>query len=357
MPRDFKNYRTKEYWNERKNMKIGTICRADNSGLGNLAWEFCNHLPITKQLIVLNNVYHVYPERFKNAIVSRKSIPDRDEIDALLQDIDLLLLLETPFNWGAISKAKQRGIKVVLIPMYECTEERKELSDVDLFLCPSLLDYNVFPEPKYFLPIPINREKLKFKLRKKARVFTHHTGHGGIYGRNGTEEFLQAIKLVKSDVRFTIYTQYLKSVALPMDILKRVYVHKGNIKNYWDVWRDEDVFVFPHKWDGCSLPINEAMSVGMPIISTDMYPFNQYLPKDLLFKPKRMLTIQMARKISMADISPEVLAQKIDEIANTDISKYSIQGNQLAEKWSWENLLPKYMEIFQKVCSGEKISV
>ena len=52
--------------------------------------------------------------------------------------------------------------------------------------------------------------------------------------------------------------------------------------------------------------------------------------------------------IEIYGIDPIYLANKIDEIANTDISEQSKQAREYAESISWETLLPEYEKMFQK---------
>ena len=332
-------------------MRIAGIFRCDNSGLGILSEAFYKHLPIAKVMIVSNNVYEIHPERFPGAIICKIGTPDLEEIDEFLKDVDLVLTFETPYNWNLFSEAKKRGIKTVLIPNYEWLPPTIPVVP-DLFICPSKLDYDEVVNNSSFgnkdnavyLPIPIDRERTPFKLRKKAETFLFNNGHGGYMDRNSSKELFEAISLIKKDIKFKIHSQ----VYFP-DVINdsRVEVVYGDVP-YEELYSEGDVFLFPHKFDGLSLPIQEALSAGLPIISTDIYPHNTYLPKEWLFKPEIMTKIFIKREMDMAIINPVMLAQKIEEWAGKDIEKESRIANELAEKWSWKNLKPKYLEVFKK---------
>ena len=41
-----------------------------------------------------------------------------------------------------------------------------------------------------------------------------------------------------------------------------------------------DVFLFPDKFNGLSLPLQEAYASGMAVMSTGRYPASQWLPND-----------------------------------------------------------------------------
>jgi len=332
----------------KNNIRIGLVARSDESGLGRLCEDFYNHLPITKTLVLTHPTYPNYPEKFPNGILAKMGNPTLGEIDEFLKGLDMVITFETAYNWSLFSKAKEKGVKTVLVPMYEFTQTPCPV-EPDLYLCPSLIEYDIYSKvgnAKY-LPIPIDTEKIEAKERKIANTFVMNNGHGGAGGRNGIQELLEAISLVKSDVRFLIRSQVY------FDAIRdsRVEIEFGELP-FNELYSKGDVFVFPHKFDGLSLPIQEAMAAGMPIISTDFYPHNTYLPKELLFKPETFRKGRMGdiyRQIDIAIISPLRIAEKIDEFANKDISEYSKLSIKKAQEWSWKTLQPKYIQLFSEL--------
>jgi len=329
-------------------MRIGIIGRADNTGLGIETWEFCRHFPRAKVLIVEfeslypGPTYRIYPKRFKNPVIVSE-MPNDYEIKAFLEGIDLLLTIETPYNHRTYQIAREMGVKTILRLNFEWLRNYHP----DLFLSPSLYRFEDIPEPKTYLPFPINRKVLPFKLRAKAKKFIHIAGNCKAgYDRNGTDLFLQAIPYIKSDIEIIIKSQ------VPIEGIKdeRARVDVNNYENYWEIWEDADVLVSPRRYAGQSLPLNEAMSRGMAIIMTDMEPQNQLLPSELLIKPKGFEPMMINRKIDMAIIDPKDIARKIDQIANQDIREHSRLSNHIAQTWSWQSLKPKYEQLFKILC-------
>jgi len=332
----------------RGDIKIGIIGRADNTGLGIETWEFCRHFPEAKTLIVEfeslypGPTYKIYPARFNNPVIVTEQ-PNDYEIRAFLEGLDVLFTIETPYNRRTYQIAREMGVKTILRVNFEWLYDYHP----DLFLVPSLYRYQDIPEPKLYLPFPVNRQVLPFKLRTKAKKFIHIAGNCKAgYDRNGTELFLKAIPYIKSDIEIIIKSQV--PIAGIKD--KRTRVDVKNYENYWDIWEDADVLVSPRRYAGQSLPLNEAMSRGLAIIMTDMEPQSQFLPKELSIKPKGFEPLMISRKIDMAVIDPKDIAKKIDEIANQDIRDYSKMSNRIAEAWSWESLKPKYEQIFKNIC-------
>lgn len=331
-------------------MRIGLIARASNTGLGTLSYEFARHLKPAKVLIITNGVEKTFPERYSESEVKRAIQPffiHPAEMEWLTEGVDLILSFETFYTWSIISIARRKGVKTVLVTMAELFPETVPIYP-DLFICPSKLDMDIVPDPKVFLPIPVAIDRLHWVKRYRADRFIHSASHGGISGRKGTGLLIEAMKHVKKDIKLTIYTWQGFEAGDP-----RIDVQVVNFKNYWQLWREGDVLIYPQGANGICLPIVEAMSCGLGVITTDIYPFNEYMPKELLFKPDAYTKRRFGgnlKEVNDPVMSPEVLAAKIDEVAGSDISEYSEYGRQWREENSWDVLLPRYIETFQKLC-------
>ena len=329
--------------------RIGIIGRADNTGLGVETWEFCRHIPSKALIVSLEHItehrelYRLNLDRFKDYRVV-KGIPTDEEIRDFLKGLDVLFTIETPYNRRTYDIAREMGVKTILRVNYEWFDERDR---PDLIIAPSLYHFSDIPGPKEYLPFPINREVLPFKLRKKAKKFIHIAGNMKAgEDRNGTRLFLEAIPHIKSDIEIVIKSQ------VPLECKdKRVRVDIANPNEYWKIWEDADVYVSPRRYAGQSLPLNEAMSQGMAVIMTDMAPQNQFLPNDFLIPVKHKKWLMIKRNIEIADIDPKEIARAIDSVANKDISKYSRISDSIAQNWSWKKLKPKYLKIFKNLCS------
>lgn len=332
----------------KKKIRIGICARCDTGGLANLSYDFWKHITdISKELVILSQIRD-NPYLYPKGIICQVGRPTLEEIDEFLKDIDIVLAFETPYNWNIFSEARKRGIKTILMPMYEWTDEVSPV-EPDLYLCPSRLEYDLFPEPKKFLPVPVDRQEIPFKQRYKAHTFVFNNGGGGTGGRNGMEELLKAIPLVKSDVKFIIRSQNQEP---PKINDKRVSIEFKHFQNRADIFNKGDVFLFPHKFDGLSLPIQEALSAGMPVLSTNFYPHNTYLPKKWLFNIDGFQKGQVApgaRVIDIAILNPKKIAQKVDEWANKEITAESRKADQIAGKISWENLKKEYNDLFRNI--------
>ena len=326
--------------------KIGIVARCDRTGLAVQAHTFWKNLYQISEVMVVLSGQRDNPLIYPKGKICERGMPGLEEIDKFLGKIDVLIAFETPYNWNLFSRAKKKGIKTVLIPNYEWSAEFPPV-EPDLYLCLSKLDYDLMPENKKYLPMPIDRNESQFKLRKKAQTFVFNNGNGGTNKRNGIDEFLEAIPLVKANVNFLIRSQ------VPIKEIndKRVKVELGSIPHE-ELFKQGDVFVFPHKFDGLSLPIQEALSAGMPVLTTDFYPHNTYLPKEWLFKPASFRKARMGpetREIDVALITPSAIARKIEQWAGKDITKESKMADKIAETFDWDILRDKFTKLFEEL--------
>ena len=329
-------------------MITGIVARADNSGLGNMSWELWGRLGIDKAVVITNGVYQTFPERFGCKEALPASEFDDAAVRRLLEGLDAIITVETPYNWNLYKIAKEMGVKSVMFPMYECL--KKGMPRPDLYICPSDLDFDSIEGSKVSMPFPVNTEKIRFKTREYARTFVHNAGHGGLLGRNGTDIVLAAIPLVKNkDARFIIRSQTPTECDDP-----RVDVRVGNFENYWDMWDEGDVFVFPHKFDGLSLPIQEALAAGMPLITTRMYPFDTWLPTEFMVDVDRTETVKLSREITASFVAPDVLAHRIDAWAGREISTLSKMAGMIANERSWKALKWEYDRLLFKLCGKKR---
>ena len=338
-------------------MRVGSIVRATNQGLGVLAESFYNSGLVTDVLIKghpNNKMFPSYPQKFNNSIVIGDGQPDRQKttpfgevevINSLLDKIDILLLFETPFYEDIISRAKERGVKVVLMPMYECTEFPLY---PDFFLCPSELDLQYYKHmyeniPSKFIQIPVD---VKWKQRKKVKRFIHNAGNGSGMDRNGTQILLKSLEHIKSPIELLIRTQQ-KSFRVDDD---RVEVFSGQVP-YDELWNDGDVFIFTERFNGLSLPLQEAYASGMLVIAGNRFPINTWLPTDTLVDVRDSIIIKGENNLDVecSDYDEKELARIIDSVYETDITEYSNEGKKWNERNSWNGLKEDYLNLFKEI--------
>lgn len=298
-------------------------CLATDQGLGVLA----------KQMYDAGIVDLVYVHPHTSRENHYEWYPNRVSKEELLEKCHTLLFIEDPFDWKLIPKAREKGIKTVLIPMYECT--RNPLPYVpDEIWSPSKLDQQYYPDSK-FAQIPI---KATWRLREKAQVFVHNAGNGGLGGRNGTKELIEAMQYVKSPIKLILRSQIPIACDDP-----RVEVRVGTFP-YETLWKQGDVFVFPEKFNGLSLPIQEAFASGLLVMAGARFPNTDYLPNGPLIPVSGYHKEKIAVEFDCAEFSPEIIAATIDKWYNQDITTYSLLGKQYNEQNSYDKRSKEWRE-------------
>lgn len=342
--------------------RLGIIAQDINSGIGVQTQEYARWLKPDKVLVTDLTVFHEqagksvkrYPERFAeyNTRVSN-GVPSTDDIDWLTTDIDVILIVETPINHSLYLTARAKGVKTCLAANYELIDKfiYKEYPMPDeLWMPTSWHWYEMLDKAKEWgcklleVPVPVNRELLPFKLRTQAKRFLHIAGHPTFEDRNGTEIVMAAIPFVKSDVEFIIRTQH----ELPKIDDPRVTMITKPAMNYWQSYDQGDVLLLPRRYGGLTLQLNEALSLGMPAIMTDVSPQNTFLNESWLTEADYQKTIVTRPTIDIFETSPEDLAKKIDHFANVSeqtFTSWSLEADMLARDLDWEYLLPAYQEL------------
>jgi len=337
-------------------MKVGSLVYATDSGLGILAKSFYDHGIVTDVCIV---EHHHHPNHFDWYPTQSMRTPIRPIDSGLARgfcaSMDVMLFFETPFDWGLVSYCREIGVKTAIMPMHECMP--KVIPHFpDLWICPSKLDMvwswnqswsQLGKEPSkhpIFIPVPV---EVTWRLRTKAEVFVHNAGHGGLKGRNGTAELLEALYLVKSPITLLLRSQGRVEHPVPPSHITLKIRDQQNLP-YDQLWTEGDVFVFPERHNGLSLPLQEARAAGMLVMAGDRFPMNEWLPKEALIPVSSYNRTSIGgayAEFDQACFTPESISTTIDAWFGKDIAAYSLSGKSWAEQNSWEALKPKYLEV------------
>ena len=86
----------------------------------------------------------------------------------------------------------------------------------------------------------------------------------------------------------------------------------------------------------------------MPVITTDISPNNNWLPKEWLIPASHAGQIQAKRTIDYFEGDPVALAAKMDEMCDPDTYlKESKRAEEIAQTISWDNLRSRYLEVLK----------
>lgn len=328
-------------------MRVGTFCYSHSRGLGHLARDFFRHGVITDVLVVehpnipLQDWYPGAPRTNLGAL-------DTSLMRDFVRDKDVMLWFETPFWWPIVEYCHEVGVRTALCPMYEVTPEHHPRPH--RYLCPSLLDLDYFPPDRsLYLPLPV---EYSWRLRTHALHYVHNGGYLGLRGREGTTLLIEAMRYVESPLRLTIRVQENVSAEHQRMMAKdpRIDYHAGTVP-YEDLYAAGDVAVMPQKFNGCSLPMQEACASGMLVMASDRFPANAWLPKGPLIPVSDYRLARTAGRFMEVDeavIDPAAIARTMDSWFEKPISDLSLAGKRWAEAHSWESLKPRWLEALSR---------
>jgi glycosyltransferase involved in cell wall biosynthesis len=337
--------------------KVGAICRMDSTGLGIQSKEFFDHIPC-KALVVdvsrVNQSMKQNHEWYPNSpIVYFTRVPNFRFNPAVIKDflkgLEVLVAFETPYDFTIFPLAKLMGIKTVLQLNYEFLDYPSNLPAPDLFAAPSLWHYDEIPDPKVFLPVPVNTNHFRPVLKEKT--FVHIAGKPAVHDRNGTYTFLKSLKYVRNDIKVILKCQ--DKIKLPelAKLISEVPPHISitqdytNHPNYWDNYTG-GVLVLPRKYGGLSLGINESIAAEMPVIATDISPNFTWLPKEWLVPAKKTGSFQCKKPVDIYEADERLLAGKIDQFCEQQFYyQQVIAAKEIKKRISWETLLPEYYRV------------
>lgn len=325
-------------------MITGSVVYPTEQGLGILAKSFCDHGVVNRVIAIKHhtrtNHWQWYDDNPDNLLTTVRKLGSTLTTD-WLKGADQMLFFETPFDWELLDRCRRMGIKTALMPMYECMP-RDLPARPDRFFCPSLLDLQHFPVYGTFMPVPVDTIRVPWRLRHRAYTFVHNAGFGGLKERNGTKELLEAWQYVKSPAKLLLRSQ--THLDLPAD--PRIRGSFGTMP-YEHLYSEGDVFIFPEKFNGLSLPLQEARASGMLVMATDRFPMNSWLPTEpLIPKAGTVKSCISGRCIEFdeAVLDPVTIAAKVDEWYGRDVGDYSLSGREWAEANSWNKLGSGWLE-------------
>lgn len=351
-------------------MRVGLIARADRTGLAVQTWGFWRNMKPHRTFVVdLSYCSGKSPDiaQYPGAELWRtRTYPDTyiepdEQLDAFLDDVDVVFTCETPYNYWLFERAREKGVRTVLQFNYEFLEYlvAPHLPRPDLFVAPSLWNWNKLirttgEDSTIFLPVPVDREVLArsgaFRERTQVRQIVHTVGNPAMEDRNGTNILLEAVKHVKSPVTFRILAQrrFPKPDTYARD--SRVKFDYKGTKDYWDQYQaEDDMYVMPRRFGGLCLPINEALSLGMPVQMTKCSPNELWLPDYMLVPGRSSVRIKTRAPLNTVDTNPYRLAARIDEFHQNP--ELVVKGSRWALDWaakhSWDALRGEYESALQ----------
>lgn len=311
----------------------------DDTGLGRMAQDARDVLGIARQLVIPSQRLETKPLAPGDLLLSDET--GESELEFFLSELEGLLVLEKADWTGTLLPlATRAGLAVVAVPMWEWFRAEDPLwRCCDLFVCPNLKCLEVVREAGFqnavHLPWALNLNRFPpRRIRGAARTFFHNAGLVDSDDRKATRDTIEAFKRVgRSDLKLIVRVQ--KQTDLPK-LDPRIELRVGNVADPADLYAEGEVAVQPSKMEGLGFMVLEPICTGVPVITLNAAPMNEYGPAELLVKPRRFGRAAFASQwVPHAQLRlPRVndLAQKIQFCADADLENISRQQRTWAEE-------------------------
>ena len=332
-------------------MTLGMICRADDGGLGSQTWEAFRHLHPAKTLVV--HTAHKargrahedrYPSSPQCAVRFTHEGPSARDVDWLIDGPTVLFSVETFYAGRLLNAATEKQIRTVLLANPEMHDRRLAADEV---FVPTRWRADLVPDAQ-LLPAPVDRVRLPFRARNEARTL-YHVASPAFHDRNGTDLVVAAAAKMNEPCRLLIRGGGRRPGR--GERIGRVEVtwlghHDGAYHEAWPA--DVDLLVLPRRFGGLSLPMQEAASLGIPIVTLDVAPQDEWLPPSARVAATVDRTVPVkGGTIDIWTCAPAALAERLDHFVRSPdlVAEHSTLASQWADSLSWDRLRPRYEEL------------
>jgi glycosyltransferase involved in cell wall biosynthesis len=304
------------------------------------------------------NGFKQHPEWYEEFDVTEISgfISDKDVID-FVSKVDSVLTAETFYNNNFIQLANARKVKTynqynyeffdalkqrhLLIPTKILSPSQWHFQDMSKQVNPGTLEY--LPPPTFVEDYEPIREINMARTGKKR--FLHVAGKRAAHDRAGTQDLLDSLKYSSGDFELVIKVQKGDKLETSDPRVILDYTFPEDEK---ELYKDFDLMVQPRRYGGLNLPMNEALSSGLPVIMTGVPPNNSILPIEWLVPVKHAGVFEARAPIDLWAANLYELGARLDHFSNKELDNDKIKAYNIArDNFSPEVLLPKYESILR----------
>lgn len=316
--------------------KVGIFTFWFNRGLANLSKDLISIIEKDYDIRVLaraDDALNPEGTKLESFVTSEKDMTLSDWVKD--EGIDKLIVMQFLDRQSEYAKIKAMGVKLIIIPMIEWVAQN-EIQSLELFdkiICPTKYTYDVLTKLKehdrlkeselvhykYAIdPTKFKDAPLMFFNGNELRVLCD-VGWGGWEDRKNIEyALLGFLKASATNKKITLVFKTQKPVNeySPMinEILtlipkKQLKIIEGDIPfdELLRVRAECHIFLSATGFTGLELGIQEAMSIGQPILTMDVPPINEFITEQTGFLYKAKYGIPMGHNF-IYKYKPDVLS-------------------------------------------------
>lgn len=358
-------------------VKVGVIARADRGGLAAQSLSVIHHMqPARVMLIDLHGsgrgptepakVTRAHPDaEVMHIRTGPQNFPTDDETRAFVDGLDVVWSAETFYHPRLVDYARDAGCATVLHANPELW--RADHTPPDATWLPTPWERDRLPHATV-VPHPVETAPRYDPDQHPAGLF-HITGPAA-WDRNGTRLLLGALRYQRDPVPVRIHGDLGRrargsAARIPPNVGPVSIDHTAEVDDNADIWPEaKPIMVLPRRYGGLCLPLWEAAARGVPIVTLDLVPQNEWVHPAGLVTPSRHRPIrtpgsfdahgQMVGYFVTHKCSAQALSHAIGQMLdNPDVAREAAQASwEWADEHSWERLGPVWTERLGDVVDG-----
>jgi glycosyltransferase involved in cell wall biosynthesis len=335
----------------------------DDTGFGRQVADLKSVLGIKYHIVIPSDRLEGHPLDMSTDRLLERDAP-MSRLEEVLEGLEGIVFPET-HSWHPeiLPTAKKMGAITIGIPNWEWFRGTDELWKLcDIFVCQSKFTVKIVRQYGWqnsiFIPIVLDLNRFPARtVTGKAKFFVHNAGIVNEDDRKGTRDTIIAFKRAQgSDIRLLVRIQ--KEVSLP-PLDNRIEVQFGNIEDPAQLYSTGDVAIQPSKMEGNGFMVIEPFATGMPVITLDYPPMNEYVrqPEMLVKKQwfkRRAFPTTWVKHAHLRLPDNKDLTKKIEWCTNNDMKAISKGNRQYAEEiFSSAALLNKWQQTVDAFKAGK----
>jgi hypothetical protein len=276
---------------------------------------------------------------------SARRAPRRQDAEWLVAGVDSVFTVECAYGTEVPYAARARGVKMVT----QGNPEMTGLGEVcDVMLAPTKWRLDALPMEPRVLPFPTDFELLPTRALQPKGIYTlYHVASSAMCDRNGTQLLLDALPFVQHELTLKIRGgEKKRSTHYGLVTVEWLGHHSGMFYEHWP--EDVDALVLPRRYGGLCLPMQEAATLGLPIITLDLDPQREWFPSASLVPARVEEEVGMrGGRFQIHSCDPRRLGAAINMLVQ-DPSFQRERSLAWARSISWEALQEHYDDVFRK---------
>ena len=259
-------------------MTCGVIARGDAGGLAAQTGEMARHVSPAKILLVDLGERGRGPtdrHRYDNygaEVRVCEGIPKHADWQWLLTGVDCIYTAEATYDDSLARRCADRDVELVIHANPELWRDSSRGPTTRVYL-PTAWEARRVKDASV-LPVPVARDRLPFRQRTEAGTFLFPAGPA-MKDRNGYSILMASLRHLRVNAKLVVSPWHREKVQRHSGYVN--VEHRVGTPDYWTVYDDADVLVLPRRYGGLSLPIQEAASAGLAIVTLDLDPYRSFV--------------------------------------------------------------------------------